>query len=102
MKRSSIVFLPIKKDVNFSLNEITSLVVYNRGSVPVKINGFLIYSNEERTLVIADGTVSNVDLEIVFDKSKIKTEIYNKVIDNFFTGTQELELIYKKLALCNN
>lgn len=102
MERSSVVFLSVKNNASFTLPDITTLQVHNRGNVNVSINKVILFPNQRKTLVVADGTLTNFDLEIVFDKRNIKSDIYSKFEQGYYLGTEELEIIYKKVILCKN
>lgn len=102
MERSSVVFLSVKNDTSFTLLDITSLQVHNRGNVNVTINKVLLYPNQRKTLVVADGTLTNFDLEVVFDKRNRENNIYTKYSEGYYLGIQELEIIYKKVISCKN
>lgn len=102
MERSSVVFLSIKNDASFTLPDITTLQVHNRGNVNVSINKIVLFPNQRKTLVVADGTLTNFDLEITFDKRNSKSDIYSKFTEGYYLGIQELEIIYKKVISCKN
>ena len=66
------------------LQKITCLSVVNLGNSVAVVNGVTIYPSQKQILIVPDGTISNVQLEIVYIKTNVK--LSNKIL-----------LIYKKL-----
>lgn len=66
------------------LQKITCLSVVNLGTSVAVVNGVKIYPTQKQILIVPDGTFSNVQIEVVYDKTKVK--LSNKIL-----------LIYKKL-----
>lgn len=92
MKKSGVVFLAITENTKITIENVTSLQVCNKGKTNVTVNGISFSdstetNNDFKTLVIADGTVSTIDLDIEF-------------ISN--GNPKKLQIIYKKIIGCEN
>lgn len=91
MKISNVVVVIIKENTNVPVNSVTTMTVFNVGDVAVTFNGAAIKAGESKTIVAADGTVSDVNLDVVFSED--------------FAGmgyVKKIEVIYKKLVECEN
>lgn len=67
------------------LEKVTSLAVVNTGNVIVSVNGVTIYPTQKQILIVADGTFSRVQLQVVYSQ------------DNVGVKRKQILLIYKKL-----
>jgi hypothetical protein len=94
---TGLVFLKVTTDREITIENVSTLQVKNNSFVSLKINDFELKPNEHFTLVVPDGTISKVFLDIVFDK-------IDNGIDGDFTkftwNKRELDIIYKKLITC--
>ncbi|MBA0884926.1 hypothetical protein [Flavobacterium undicola] len=91
MKVSTVVTVVIKENTNVPVYSVTTMEVFNVGDVVVVFNGATLKAGERKTIVVADGTVSDVNLDVTFSED--------------FAGmayVKRIEVIYKKLVECGN
>lgn len=88
--RTGIVFRKITNNGIVKIDNVTSVQVFNGPTVPVTINGLKLEVNQNKTIVIADGTVSNFEIDIQFET----------LSSNSLTTKQLLDVIYKKVIQC--
>jgi hypothetical protein len=89
MQKSNVVVLVTKEDVSVKIVDVTTMAVFNVGDVDVVYNGANIKAGENKTICVPDGTYSDMDVDVVFDKNALAG--YNK----------KIEIIYKKIIpLC--
>jgi len=94
---TGLVFLKVKTDREITIENISTLQVRNNGFVPVLINELLIQSSEHFTLVVPDGTITKVVLDIQFTKTD---NGIGGEFKKFSWNKKELDIIYKKLITC--
>ena len=85
MLKSNPVVLITKENVSVKIENVTTMQVFNVGDVDVTFNGAAIKVGDSKTIVAADGTFSDVDIDVVFST-------------NGLAGYQKkIEIIYKKI-----
>lgn len=94
MKRTALIDTEFTKNGEVRLSDITTLKVYNAGETVVNINGLPIYPNQKEIIIPADGTVSNVLLNVEFFKSS--KHFYLKNINDI------VSVIYNSFAIKSN
>jgi hypothetical protein len=85
MLKSNPVVLVTKEDVSVKVENVTTMEVFNVGDVDCTFNGATLKAGKNKTLVVADGTYSNVDIDVVFSTAALAG--YEK----------KIEIIYKKI-----
>ena len=83
MDRTAVVITDYMGDCVIPLENITSLDIINTGTSIVEVNGLKVSINERVSLIVPDGTVSDIKLEAKYPN--------NNNAANRFT------LIYKKI-----
>lgn len=91
MKISNVVVVIIKENTNVPVTNVTAMTVFNVGDVPVTFNNATVKAGESKTIVAADGTVSDVNLDVVFSDQFTEMNYVKRI-----------EVIYKKLVECDN
>lgn len=91
MKISNVVVVIIKENTNVPVNSVTTMTVFNVGDVAVTFNGATVKAGESKTIVAPDGTVSDVNLDVVFSEDFVELAYVKRI-----------EVIYKKLVECEN
>jgi hypothetical protein len=94
---TGLVFLKVKSDREIPIDNVSTLQVKNNGFVPVFINELELQPNEHFTLVVPDGTITKVVLDIQFSKTDNGIDGEFK---KFSWNKKELDIIYKKLITC--
>ena len=89
--RTGIVFRKITTNGIVKIDDVTSVQVFNGAIVPVTVNGMHIAVNENKTIVIADGTVSNFEMDVQFDGMSSNPLVIKQLLD----------VIYKKIIRCS-
>jgi hypothetical protein len=85
MLKSSPVVLVTKEDVSVKVENVTTMEVFNVGDVDATFNGATLKAGKNKTIVVADGTYSDVDIDVVFSTAALAG--YEK----------KIEIIYKKI-----
>ena len=90
MHKSNAVVLITKEDIDINIKNVTTMEAFNVGDVGATVNGATLKSGERKTLVVSDGTVTDIDIKVVFGEA--------------FSGyNRKIEFIYKKLMpLCGS
>lgn len=89
MKISNVVVAIVTENTNVPINSVTTMEIINIGDVPALVNRITLKAGERKTIVVSDGTVSDLSLDVVFSED-FATLAYVK----------KLEIIYKKLVRC--
>ena len=91
MRRSSLVVLVTKQTVSVKIKDVTTMTAYNIGDVDAVFNGATLKAGGQKEIVVADGTLSDVDIDVKFS-------------DNALEGYEKkVEIIYRKIIpLCAN
>ncbi|PWA09518.1 hypothetical protein [Flavobacterium laiguense] len=85
MLKSNPVVLITKEDVSVKVENVTTMEVFNVGDVDCTFNNTILKAGKNKTLVVADGTYSDVDIDVVFSTKAL-------------TGYEKkIEIIYKKI-----
>ena len=85
MLKSNPVVLVTKENVSVKIESVTTMEVFNVGDVDATFNGATLKSGKNKTIVAADGTLSDVDIDVVFTANALAG--YEK----------KIEIIYKKI-----
>ena len=85
MLKSNPVVLVTKENVSVKIESVTTMEVFNVGDVDATFNGATLKAGKNKTIVVADGTLSDVDIDVVFLANSL--EGYEK----------KIEIIYKKI-----
>lgn len=90
MHKSNVVVLITKEDIDNNIKNVTTMEVFNVGDVGATINGATLKAGERKTIVVADGTITDIDIKVVFGSA--------------FSGyNKKIEFIYKKIMpSCGN
>lgn len=89
MKVSNVVVAIVTENTNVPIKSVTTMEVLNIGDVTALVNRVTLKAGERKTLIVADGTVSDTSLEVVF-------------LEDFaaLAYVRKIEIIYKKLVQC--
>jgi hypothetical protein len=85
MLKSNPVVLITKENVSVKIESVTTMEVFNVGDVDATFNGATLKAGKNKTIVVADGTLSDVDIDVVFTANSLAG--YEK----------KIEIIYKKI-----
>jgi hypothetical protein len=89
MKVSNVVVAIVTENTNVPIKSVTTMEVLNIGDVTALINRVTLKAGERKTLIVADGTVTDTSLEVVFSEDFAALAYVRKI-----------EIIYKKLVQC--
>jgi hypothetical protein len=89
MKVSNVVVAIVTENTNVPIKSVTTMEVLNIGDVTALVNRVTLKAGERKTLIVADGTVSDTSLEVVFSEDFAALAYVRKI-----------EIIYKKLVQC--
>ena len=81
MLRTAIINTEYTKSGEIRLKDITTLKVFNAGDTIVFIAGLPVYPNQTEIIVPADNTISNLVLDVEFQKFFLATEPTKKVVN---------------------
>lgn len=91
MLKSNPVVLVTKQNVSVRVERVTTMRVYNVGDVDAEFNGATLKAGQNKTIVVADGTFSDVDIDVVFSVTALAGY------------EQKLEILYKQIVpKCKN
>ena len=91
MKVSNVVVAIVTENTNVPIKSVSTMEVLNIGDVTAVVNRVTLQAGERKTLIVADGTVSDISLEVVFSEEFAVLAYVKKI-----------EIIYKKLVSCEN
>ena len=91
MKVTNVVVVAVVQNIDLQLKSISTMELFNVGDTVAMVNGVTLNAGDRKTLVVADGTVSDLSLEVVFS-----TEYEH------LGWTKRLEIIYKKILPCES
>lgn len=89
MKVSNVVVAIVTENTNVPIKSVTTMEVLNIGDVTALVNRITLKAGERKTLIVADGTVTDTSLEVVFSEDFAALAYVRKI-----------EIIYKKLVQC--
>lgn len=89
MKVSNVVVAIVTENTNVPIKSVTTMEVLNIGDVTALVNRVTLKAGERKTLIVADGTVTDTSLEVVFSEDFAALAYVRKI-----------EIIYKKLVQC--
>lgn len=89
MKISNVVVAIVTENTNVPIKSVTTMEVLNIGDVSAVVNRVTLKAGERKTLIVADGTVSDISLEVVFSEDFAALAYVKKI-----------EIIYKKVVQC--
>jgi hypothetical protein len=81
MLRTAVINTEYTNSGEIRLKNITTLKVFNAGDTIVFIAGLPVYPNQKEIIVPADNTISNVVLDVQFQKFFLEKEPTKKVVN---------------------